>query len=66
VEILEKRFRNLGFFENTLNPKRHAVFDDRPKGLAVDYIMGRNVRGRARVCKVDVSDHLPIEAEIRF
>ncbi len=65
--IINDSFTNLGKgMKNTLNPKRHKLFRDLPRGIAVDYVLGRGVKGRARIANVDVSDHLPLVADIRL
>lgn len=67
LKVLSKGLTNLGpGITNTLNPRRHRVFKSIPEGLAVDYILGKGVSGSARALNVDVSDHLPLVAEIHM
>ncbi len=63
-KILTSMFADLGpCIENTLNTKRHYSRQN-VKNLAVDFVLGKNISGAARTVDVDISDHLPIVAEI--
>ena len=65
--IINKYFHNFGDgMKNTLNPKRHSIFLREPRGLVVDYVLGRGVSGKARAVDADVSDHLPLASEIKI
>ncbi len=65
--IINSSFVNLGKgIKNTLNTKRHKVFMEKPEGLVVDYILARNLSGSAKTVDADVSDHLPLVANIKF
>jgi len=63
--ILTTQFNDLGKrITNTLNKNEHPVFRRVPDGLNIDYILGRGVNGTAHVVEKNVSDHLPLVADI--
>lgn len=65
--IINSEFTNLAKgVKNTLNPRIHLSFKDNAGGYAVDHVLGRGVRGRARIVDTDASDHFPLIATIKF